>query len=382
VTDLLNAIPRNLILPPGSLFLLIALGLLARRRWPRAGGAVAGSALVLLAFLSSNAGAEFLVAPLDRMTTPLHSPETSGAQAIVVLAAGRLQEAPEYGGRDIPDYIALARLRYAAHLQRRTGLPILVSGGNPDEPYTLADAMATALRDDFGVPVRWVEKRSRNTAENAALTTAMLRADGIAHVLLVTDAMHMERARTVFQRHGLQVTDAPTMFFGNQARSLWAWVPSAEGMRRSWYATYELIGIAWYRLHTAEQIADTGTRVVSDAERSGRIFHDKVIARWNTRPAEFYLDMDDLCRESFLAKSLPEANTMMRAAGQRFDLTRSVQAAALVPPGTTPFAGGFGLHSSFISSAGFNVMFYVAQVGPPGHFIVKDVSCGIRQVSL
>ena len=78
----------------------------------------------------------------------------------------------------------------------------------------------------------------------------MLRADGIAHVLLVTDAMHMERARTVFQRHGLQVTDAPTMFFGDQARSLGAWVPSAEGMRRSWYASYELIGIAWYRIRS------------------------------------------------------------------------------------------------------------------------------------
>lgn len=248
VTELFSAIPRNLILPPGGLFLLIALGLLARMRWPRAGGLLAGSALALLAFLSSNAGAEFLVAPLDRMTTPLRSPETSGAQAIVVLAAGRLQEAPEYGGRDIPDYIALARLRYAAHLQRRTGLPILVSGGNPDESYAHADAMATALREDFGVPVRWVENRSRNTAENAGLSSAILRADGVTHVLLVTDAMHMERARTVFQRQGLRVTDAPTMFFGDQARSLGAWVPSAEGMRRSWYASYELIGIAWYRL--------------------------------------------------------------------------------------------------------------------------------------
>ena len=58
----------------------------------------------------SKAGAEFLVAPLERMTTPLSSPETSGAQAIVVLAAGRLQEAPEYGGRDIPDYIQLWKI--------------------------------------------------------------------------------------------------------------------------------------------------------------------------------------------------------------------------------------------------------------------------------
>ena len=251
VTELLSALARNLILPPASLLLLTAIGLLLRRRWRRVGGIIAGAALALLVFLSSNAGAGFLVRPLEAMATPLRDPGSAGARAIVVLAAGRLRAAPEYGERDIPDHIALARLRYAAHLHRRTGLPILVSGGAPRPGgASLADAMAVALREDFGVPVRWVEGRSRNTAENAAFSAALLRLDKVERVLLVTDAMHMERARTVFQRSGLQVTDAPTMFFGDQARGLGAWVPSAEGMRRSWYAWYELVGIAWYRLRS------------------------------------------------------------------------------------------------------------------------------------
>jgi hypothetical protein len=38
------------------------------------------------------------------------------------------------------------------------------------------------------------------------------------------------------------------MFFSHQSRSASALVPSAEGMRRSWYALYELLGFAWYRL--------------------------------------------------------------------------------------------------------------------------------------
>lgn len=253
MTELLSALAHILLLLPTGLFLLIAVGLLLRLRWRRFGNIVAGGALALLVFFSSNAGARFLVAPLDAMTTPLRAPESTDAQAIVVLAAGRLQEAPEYGDRDIPDYIALGRLRYAAHLHRRTGLPILVTGGEPRPgAASLADAMASALRDDFGVPVRWAEKRSLNTAENAAFSAALLRQDGIDHVLLVTDAMHMERARTVFQRTGLTVTDAPTMFFGDQARGVKAWLPSAEGMRRSWYASYELLGIAWYRLGARE----------------------------------------------------------------------------------------------------------------------------------
>jgi uncharacterized SAM-binding protein YcdF (DUF218 family) len=258
--DLLNAMPRALILPPANLFLLIAIGLAIWIRWPRAGRIVAGTGLLALAVLSTNAGASLLVRPLERMTSPLLAPEHAGAQAIVVLAAGRLQDAPEYGGRDIPDYYALARVRYAAHLQRRTGLPVLVTGGvgakaAGSESDALADAMAVALREDFGVPVKWIEPRSRDTFENAVYSVAMLRKDGVKRILLVTDAMHMPRSREAFEHAGLEVVDAPTMFFGDQARSLGAWIPEAEGMRRSWYAVYEWAGLAWYRLRESERKA-------------------------------------------------------------------------------------------------------------------------------
>jgi uncharacterized SAM-binding protein YcdF (DUF218 family) len=257
VLDVVNLMPRDLILPPGSLFLVIAIGLALWRRRPRAGRIVAGTGLALLAFLSTTGGAGLLVAPLERMTAPLQAPERTGAQAIVVLAAGRVRHAPEYENRDIPDYIALARIRYAAHLQRKTGLPILVSGGNVgggvagDRASSEADGMAAALREDFGVPVQWLEGRSNNTAENAAFSAAILRAHGVQRILLVTDAMHMPRARAVFARAGLDVVSAPTMFFGRQPLSVHTWFPSAEGMRRSWYASYELIGMAWYRLRAA-----------------------------------------------------------------------------------------------------------------------------------
>jgi uncharacterized SAM-binding protein YcdF (DUF218 family) len=60
----------------------------------------------------------------------------------------------------------------------------------------------------------------------------------------------MARSRAAFERAGIEVVDAPTMFFGGQARSIHAWVPSAEGLRRSWYAMYELLGIVWYRVRS------------------------------------------------------------------------------------------------------------------------------------
>jgi uncharacterized SAM-binding protein YcdF (DUF218 family) len=254
--DLINLIPRDLLLPPGNLFVLILVGLLVWRRWPRAGKILAGTGLTLLAFLSTSGGAQLFVAPLEGMTRPLVAPERAGAQAIVVLAAGQLENAPEYGKDSIPDYIALARLRYAAHLHRRTKLPLLVSGGNGDavvdpdpalREYAKADAMATALREDFGIPVKWIEPASRDTFENARFSAALLRADGVKRILLVTDAMHMPRSRLVFEQAGLEVVEAPTLFFSAQPLAWNAWIPTAEGMRRSWYAVYELLGLVWYR---------------------------------------------------------------------------------------------------------------------------------------
>ncbi|MGA8146840.1 MAG: YdcF family protein [Gallionellaceae bacterium] len=206
-------------------------------------------ALVVFYLLCTGIGANLLVRPLENLTAPLASSSDAHAQAIVVLAAGRLEHAVEYGGKDIPDYIALARLRYAAKLQHETGLPILVSGGNVAQDGTgasKADAMASALREDFATPVRWIEGTSANTAENARFSSKILRQNGVHRILLVTDAMHMPRAKMVFSRTGLDVVVAPTMFFGARSNGPFAFLPSAEGFRRSYYAIYEWLGLVWY----------------------------------------------------------------------------------------------------------------------------------------
>lgn len=149
----------------------------------------------------------------------------------------------------IPDYVALARLRYAAKLQHETGLPVLVSGGNgtPDgtvEP--LAGTMALALRDDFATPVEWVEGASDNTAENAAFSAKILKQHGVQRISLVTDAMYMPQSTRTFERSGLVVVAAPTMFFSVNELSPFSFLPSAEGLRRSHYALYEWVGLVWY----------------------------------------------------------------------------------------------------------------------------------------
>ena len=244
---------RLLVLPPAGFFLLLLIGWLLRRRLPRVARTIHGATLLLFFVFCTPAGADLIVAPLEAMTKPLIDVRNTGAQAIVVLAAGRNEFAPEYGNTHIPDYMALARLRYAARLQHETGLPLLVSGGNRARDASndsKAASMARALREDFRTPVTWVEDSSETTAENASKTKAMLQASGIKRILLVTDAMHMSRAEPMFRAAGLEVVAAPTLFFRMRHVELDAFLPGAEGLRRFYYASYEWVGILWYRLQS------------------------------------------------------------------------------------------------------------------------------------
>ena len=251
-----GAFLRAIAMPPTNLLLLIALGYLMRRRWPRTGRIVRISACALLLVLSTVAGSQLLVAPLENLTAPLTDSGTAGAQAIVVLSAGMVDAAPEFGGQDTPDQVTLARMHYGAWLQRQTGLPVLVSGGiapGAASTRSLGAMMARTLRDEFKTPVRWIEDQSEDTEQNAVNSARMLKAAGIKRVLLVTHAMHMQRSREAFARQGMDVVDAPTMFYGRARWSPLMLVPSANGLYRSYYAMHEWIGLAWYRFKAPGQ---------------------------------------------------------------------------------------------------------------------------------
>lgn len=244
LTNLLSSVllfPLNLILP-------CALGLLIRPRWPRTGLMLSAGALLLLVIFSTNAGAWLLIQPLEQQHPALRTNDHQ-AQAIVVLSGARTANAPEYDNRDIPGAMTLIRLQYGARLHRLTHLPLLVSGGKPGgETESEALLMARYLEQELATPVRWQEDKSNNTAENAALSAALLRQAGVTRILLVTDAIHMPRAVRVFRQTGLGVTPAPTRFLSRKPWSLMDFLPGGEGLRRSNYALHEWLGLLWYKL--------------------------------------------------------------------------------------------------------------------------------------
>jgi uncharacterized SAM-binding protein YcdF (DUF218 family) len=244
------------VLPPAGPLLLLVVGLVLGRWRPRAGKWLRHGAIALLYLLCTGFGSWLLVQPLERLEPPLLAPKASGAQAIVVLTASRIRQSPEYGNRPVPDFIALSRINYAALLARQTGLPLLVTGGllsaRPGDE-ALATSMQRTFEQNYGLPVRWSESASRTTAENAVFSARMLRSAGVTRIILVTDAMHMHRARLAFERTGLQVVPGPTMYLETAKPGLSDVLPTAENLRRTHYALYEWLGLALYRLHPSRQ---------------------------------------------------------------------------------------------------------------------------------
>jgi uncharacterized SAM-binding protein YcdF (DUF218 family) len=249
---LLRELLRDLVLPPGGQLLLIVAGwwCLARRR--RVGQALLGLGIASLWLLATPAVADRIEYAIERYRA-LDLAQPTGAQAVVILAAGSRHAAPEYGA-DAPDMETLQRLAYGALVARRTDLPILVSGGRQADRISLAAIMRDALERDFATHVRWLEDRSRDTHENAVYSASLLRADGVQRVILVTTANHMARAVAEFQATGMSVVPAPQGGLPKpqapRARDL---TVTAAALARSKWALYEALGEWVRRLRSARR---------------------------------------------------------------------------------------------------------------------------------
>lgn len=285
-----RALLKTLLLPPALPFLTAAFALICWIRWPRFARLLLFASLATLWLLSLPVVGNNLLAWLERDYVPLTVVPLTGvpqtgvplaeasltdapltgervvlpagqrvqsAQAIVVLGGGRKTGAREYGGDTVNDR-TLARLRYGARLHRQTQLPVLVTGGRvfETERQAEADLMAGVLREEFGVPVEWLETRSRTTAENARFSAELLQREGVATVLLVTHAWHMPRAQWVFETAGLKVVPAPMGFTAAledpqssvaSGPDLLSWLPSAGALQSSHWALHEWLGGWVYR---------------------------------------------------------------------------------------------------------------------------------------
>jgi uncharacterized SAM-binding protein YcdF (DUF218 family) len=242
----LKSLLLTVAMPPSCFLYLALLGLLMVRWHRRAGGALVGIGLLGLTLFALPAVAVTLIDALE-LNLPIDPPADAKPEAIVILGGDLMRNAgPPLG---LPGYLSLDRLRAGVELARRTGLPILVTGGViQDDRPAIATIMATSLHEDFQVPAKWVEDTSSDTWENASFSAAILEKQGIHSVYVVTQGWHMRRALLAFRHTGLTVTAAPSAM--NPPLDLLPsdFLPHASAWGLSYYALHEWIGCAWYAL--------------------------------------------------------------------------------------------------------------------------------------
>jgi uncharacterized SAM-binding protein YcdF (DUF218 family) len=242
---------ETLILPPGGPVLLTILGIILVNLNLRFGKLLVTLGLGTLLLVSLPIFSRTLLATLEN-SLPLTVSTHKGAprSAIIILGGGRRTNAPEYSG-DTLSNLSLERLRYGAFLYRKTGYPIIVTGGTPyGSPLSEAQIMREVLRKEFYIQDVQAEEQSRNTAKNAEFSLKLLRERGIHTIYLVSHAWHLRRTLPLFQAHDMMVIPAPTGFSTKDSNRplILDWMPQAQALNDSRIALHEWLGILWYKI--------------------------------------------------------------------------------------------------------------------------------------
>ena len=118
-------------------------------------------------------------------------------------------------------------------MAKQTNLHILVTGGAPDKTSSkdLAEAqvMKIVLEKEYSISPKWIEDQSNTTQENALHSAKMLKKDDIESVYLVTHFWHMPRAKTIFEKQGLRVLEAPMGFYPKNSLHPFRLLPQQRG---------------------------------------------------------------------------------------------------------------------------------------------------------
>ena len=245
---------------PVGLSCLLLIGAYRFRKRSRWGAALLGSTFLIL-FLAGNG---FVSSTLVRSLEWRHLPPETYPQvdAIVLLGGGTH---PALYPRQMVEFgEAGDRLVHAAWLERNEHAPILLITGCKlpwsQRPGSPAQDMASLLIfmgvDESSLIL---EERSVNTYENALFSRAILEAQDVKTILLVTSALHMLRSVLLFEKQGFKVIPAPTDFSvielseRRPLRETWpdwilAFIPRAGNVNETTLALKEYLGIVIYRL--------------------------------------------------------------------------------------------------------------------------------------
>ena len=204
--------------------------------------------VVLIGFLPIG---QWMLIPLERRfeVNPSLPDKVDG---IVVLSGSELAKSTHYWQQVQLNGAAERNIAFMHLAQRYSNAKLVFTGGNGrmfDHQFKEAD-VAKKLYQQLGFDVSRInfERKARNTAENAALSYAMVKPQADENWVLITSAWHMPRSIGIFCQLGWSMTPYPVDYFTSTIgiRSFrWGFVQKFSQFNM---ASKEWIGLLVYHL--------------------------------------------------------------------------------------------------------------------------------------
>jgi len=183
-----------------------------------------------------------LIRPLEYKDS---APERPAGDVIVVLGGGVRNAGKAFAASEALAPGTLERVSAAFLIHKKTGLPLLITGGTPYSSVS-ESAAAAAYLVELGVPKSKIitEEASRDTKENAAFTRKVCEVKGYKNIILVTSAYHMPRSMLLFKKAGFTSVTPFPIGRGSGGRHYYRdWLPGQADTAR---ALNEYFGLLFY----------------------------------------------------------------------------------------------------------------------------------------
>ena len=232
------------LLPPGCMVLLLAALTFYLFKRKAAGKFAAALITLLLYFASLMPTAQLLTHGLESRYTQQSAVK---ADVIAVLGGGAVSGVPDIDGEGALAAAGMNRLATGMRLQRKLGVPLIVSGGQvfKDSGGEAEIAKRVLVKENMV----YTDTKALNTRQNAQNIIAASKENGWKRIIVVTSALHMPRAMQNFaavKDSDMEVTAYPCDYLssGKIVISPFSFVPQAYALDLTAMALKEYLALA------------------------------------------------------------------------------------------------------------------------------------------
>lgn len=238
-----------LLMPLGFSIVVLLIGwfLLFFRRRFREAKILILIGILLLAIASIGPVSNMLTAPLESRYPPLDSNNLPrNISFVVVLGGGLAGDDQDPAGASL-SRASLARLLEGIRIYRMyPGSKLILSGGKVFAQVSESEVMAEKARS-LGVNGKDIimENNSPDTESQARLVKPFVKD---RNFIMVTSAIHMQRAMGLFRNEGLEPVAAPTDYLPKAGGDPRRYFPQTAALGKSEAALNEYLGMAWSKV--------------------------------------------------------------------------------------------------------------------------------------